>query len=152
MTKKLSLSTCVCQSKICPYPPHPPSPYAINVERKDVGWGFNFSDVNGKVKYFFKSLDDLLIRIQTWEFGPTKTHQGFTSWTKLAGTTKRAVFYCTGLKPCFKAAAQVMSMRSMSTTPTSWCVHRSKACTNAPAWHACTTPLGIVIYKNQVNL
>lgn len=95
------------------------------------------------------SADDLLIRIQTWEFWPTKTHQGFTSWTKLPGTTKRAVFYCTGLKPCFKAAAQVMSMRSMSTTPTSWCVHCSKACTNAPAWHACTTPLGIVIYKTE---
>ncbi len=95
------------------------------------------------------SADDLLIRIQTWEFQPTKNSSRVYLVNKLDGTTKRAVFYCTGLKPCFKAAAQVMSMRSMSTTPTSWCVHRSKACTNAPAWHACTTPLGIVIYKTK---
>jgi hypothetical protein len=58
----------------------------------------------------------------------------------------------TGFKPCFKAAFQVTSMLSTSMVPTSWCIHPSKECTNPPAWHACTTPLGIVISHDRMPL
>jgi hypothetical protein len=53
----------VCQSKICPYPPPPPTPNAINGGSKDLGCGLNFSDLNGEVKYFFKSLEKNQISI-----------------------------------------------------------------------------------------
>mmetsp|Transcript_14787 Transcript_14787/g.35716 ORF Transcript_14787/g.35716 Transcript_14787/m.35716 type:complete len:338 (+) Transcript_14787:478-1491(+) len=49
------------------------------------------------------------------------------------------------LKPCFMAASQVRSIFSSSIAPTSWWVHFSRAWTRAPAWHACTSRLCIVI-------